>query len=310
MIRQTRFHRRGDAQRRMDAAEVVPSHIERNGMFQVLQSPAVSIRQTSESPKLHPECQIAALDMRSRYVARIGPSVLDAWDGSRYPARGTIPFRPGRIRTGIQFDELRVIDIPAKVLIHGRDVPAQPVRCKLEPSLNSLAQVLDERLRVRAFTSADVEREHHLGNAVERKPDVLISPLRRCARAKPSLMAAAERPNLIGLNKLSAEPAHLAIPESTAVLSGSFKQRENCSFMQPRESGNGANAHPFKHQRKSLCRCFGIGVVRPKFGGRFAERDFAGIAAPTLDAALAEMPKPLAGLVLASDAGHGSLIRR
>jgi hypothetical protein len=39
----------------------------------------------------------------------------------------------------------------------------------------------------------------------------------------------------------------------------------------------------FSKPGKRLCRCFGIGVVRPKFGSRFTEGDFAGIAAPKLD---------------------------
>jgi len=38
---------------------------------------------------------------------------------------------------------------------------------------------------------------------------------------------------------------------------------------------------------------------------KFAESGFAGIAAPALNAALTEVAESFAGLVLASDAGHG-----
>jgi len=274
-------------------------------MFQVLQFPRMSIGQTGESPKLHPECQVATLDVRSRDVARIGPSVLDAWDSSYYPARGSVPLRPGNVMARIQLDELREIAVRAKVLIHGRDVPAQPVRRKLESSLNSLAQVFYECLRVRAFASADVERKHHLGNAVERKPSVLIPPLRRCAGAKPSLVAADESPDFVSLHKLGAESAHLAIPESTAVLSRRFEQGKNRVFIYIRQARNGANAHTFEHHGKNLLYSLRRDVMVSDLAVRFAKCGFAGLTAPSLNFAPSVGSKPFAGLVLASDARHG-----
>ena len=305
MIRQTRLHRRSDAQSRMDTAEVVPSHIERNGMLQVFQFPAVSIGQASESPKLHPESQVAALNMARADIARIGSAIVDAWDRPSNPARGTVPLRSGNVVAAVELNKLGVIAVPAKVLIHGRDIPTQSVCCKLKPSIHSLAQVLDKCLRSRAFSSANVVREHHLGNAVERKPDILISPLCGSARFKPSLVAAAKSPDFIRLDKLGAESAHVPIPQPVAVRPGSFQQRQDCVFVQSRHTGNGANAHSFQHERQHF-RC-GIrrGVVGSDLRGRFAERTSARIAAPSLDTALAEVSKSFAGLVLASYAGHG-----
>jgi hypothetical protein len=64
VICQTRFHRGGHAKRLMRPAQVVPAHIKRNGMFQVLQLPAVSVGQASEAPKLTPKGQVASLNVR------------------------------------------------------------------------------------------------------------------------------------------------------------------------------------------------------------------------------------------------------
>ena len=112
----------------MNAAEVVPSHIETNGMFQVLQFPTMSIRQTGETSKLHSEREIAPLDMRSRDVARVRPSILDAWDRPDYFASGPVPFRSRDIVAAVELNKLSVVYIPAQVLIDGRNVPTQAVR--------------------------------------------------------------------------------------------------------------------------------------------------------------------------------------
>ena len=240
-------------------------------MFQILQFAAVGVRQTAESLEVNPETKVCPLYVRSRDVARIGASIVDAWDGPYYPTRSTVPFRPGNVMARIQFDQLREIAVRAKVLIHGRDVPAQPVCRKLKTSLNPLAQVFNERLRVRAFASANVEREHQFGNAVERKPSVLISPLCRIAGFKPSLMATYESPNFVRLNELGAESSHLTIPESTAVLTSRFEQGKNRVFVHVRQARNGANAHTFEHHGKNLRHSLRRDVVVSDLAVRFAE---------------------------------------
>src|SRR2546425_1999644 len=112
----------------MDTAEVIPGHIERDRMFQVLQLPAVSVGQARKPPKLASQGQIAPLDVRSRDVAGIGPPVFDAWDGSDYPARGSVPFGASDIVTRKQFDELGIICTTRKMFLDSGNVPAQPIR--------------------------------------------------------------------------------------------------------------------------------------------------------------------------------------
>src|ERR1700692_118968 len=50
--------------------------------------------------------------------------------------------------------------------------------------------------------------------------------------------------------------------------------------------------------------CTGTHRAKRRLGLRFAEGNVAGLAAPALNAVLTEVPKSLAGLVLASGAGH------
>jgi hypothetical protein len=89
----------------MHATEIVPAHIESNSMFQVLQFPAVGVGQASKAPERHSQGQVDALDMRSRNVTRVRSAILDAWDSSRNPARGTVPLGASDVVARIQLDE-------------------------------------------------------------------------------------------------------------------------------------------------------------------------------------------------------------
>src|SRR6266705_3779849 len=108
----------------MHPAKVVPRHVKRDGMFQVLQFPAMSIGEASKTPELASQGQVGTFDMRRGNVTRIGSAVFDAWDRSRNPACGTVPLRATDVMAGKQFDEHRVIGTSSEVFLNRRHVPA------------------------------------------------------------------------------------------------------------------------------------------------------------------------------------------
>src|SRR5437867_11993496 len=79
----------------MRAAQIVPAHVERNSMFQVLQFPAVRVRQAGEAAKVHSQTKVGAFNMASRDVMRIGMSGFDAWDRSHNPLAALYHSGPG-----------------------------------------------------------------------------------------------------------------------------------------------------------------------------------------------------------------------
>jgi hypothetical protein len=184
MIRNSRFHCGRTAQRLMHSDEVVPAHIERDSMFQVLQFSAVGIGQASKTPELASQGQVAAFDMACRDVAQIRSAVFDAWDRSGNPACGTVPLRASNIVTRKQFDKHGVIGASGKVFLNRRNVPAQPVSRELETSINSFAQIAHEFIGAHSFTLPYMKPENHFRNAIQRNPHVLIAPLRRCVNRK------------------------------------------------------------------------------------------------------------------------------
>jgi hypothetical protein len=96
--------------------------------------------------------------MTCRNVPRIRSAILDAWDSSGYPPRGTVPFRPGNVVAAVHLDKLRVVHVSTKVFIYSGNVPAQAISRKLESSLDTSSQIADECVGACAFAFADVIR--------------------------------------------------------------------------------------------------------------------------------------------------------
>jgi hypothetical protein len=201
-------------------------------MLEIFQLAAVGVRQTGKAPECHPQRQIRSLDMRGGNVAGIGSAIFDAWDGSGYPACGTVPFRASDVMTGKQFDEHDVISASSEVFLNCRNVPAKPVSRKLKTSVNSFAEIAHESIGTHSFTLPDMKTENHFRDAIECDPHVLISPFRRRVHRQSALMAAYKAPNFIRLYKLRANAANLRIPELAAVRASSFKNAEDRGFVQ------------------------------------------------------------------------------
>jgi hypothetical protein len=104
---------------------------------QVLQFSTVRVRQATKPLEMDTERKVSSLNVRRRNIARVRPSILDNWDSSRYPARGTVPFGASNIVARIQLDKLRVIGASCKVLLNRRGIPTQPIRAQLESSVYS-----------------------------------------------------------------------------------------------------------------------------------------------------------------------------
>ena len=77
MIGQARFHRRSNAERFVDTAEVVIGEVQCDGCFKVAQFFAESVRQPRESTDRHPHGEVVAFYKTSRDVIRVRASVND-----------------------------------------------------------------------------------------------------------------------------------------------------------------------------------------------------------------------------------------
>src|SRR5437763_6573437 len=148
--------------------------------------------------------------------------------------------------------------------------------------------------------------DNRLGIRVHCDVNPLIAKFFRVAAPNVSRFLLHEAPQLIDLKMFAGNSAHRGIEQAFAAFSSKNQQPHNRVAVQASKSFRAANGATFD-QLQRPCSGFRAGPhgSKNRLRLRLGKGATAGIAAPSLDATLTEVPESLAGLVLASEAGHG-----
>ena len=201
----------------MDSAEIVPSHIESDGGFMVLQFLAVSVGKPGEPAKVHPKAEVPAFDVAGRDVVGVRHSVDFARDLFENGA-GAVPVGAGVGRVLKDLDELRVVGTGPKQVFHGFQVSGITIGGELKEALNTISQFGNELVGIARAALAGVEGQDQLGVGVQRHPKVGMAPFVGMVLVEPSLFGVAEPPNLIGLDVLGGNVAHTGVKQVSSII--------------------------------------------------------------------------------------------
>src|ERR1035438_1288304 len=292
----------------MNTAEIVVREVQGDSGFQVRQLFAERIRKPRQSPHLHSHSEVLPFHVASRDVVRIGPSVDDLGYNLR-ESRWGVP-RVGAIVLSVipeQFHKLSEVRLSAKNALD-RTVEVVAVRRDLETIFGQALLESGQELNRGFFGAlANLEMGDKFSLCVKRDENPLIAKLRRIAFTNAALLLSAERPDFIALQILGTQAVHLRFHCLRSALPSHKKQAHDRISIESGEPLRAANGAAFdKALNRTRCR---VGLRDHRIPRqslvRFTEGSFAGIAAPALNAALTEVSEPLAGLVFASNAGHG-----
>src|SRR5579864_1917566 len=304
MVRNSSLHCGSHPERLMHAAHIEKDHVKIDCGFQVFQRFTETQGKPRKAPQVCAHAQIGPFHMASRDVAGIGVSA--DWDRDcGFYLRGAVPVRGFAVRSSVQFQKLREVNASTEVLFDGRNVSAQSVRCDLESPRNALAQIADKLIGTCRVSLRGQIGQNKLGFAVNRHPDVGISPLSGIIRRKMACFGVDKGPEFVSLHKSRVNSAHSAVKQIPTLLTDSQKQRENRALVDASETRHGADTHSF-HKQTDYLRCFfGLDVVASEwFIAGFGESSFAGLAAETLNSQSSVRSKTFCCAVLASNAGH------
>src|SRR6266540_3793566 len=131
VIGEVGFHCRRHAQGLMHAAEVIPRHEQRHGRFQVLQFFREAVGQPGKPPKVHPNREIRALNMRRGDPLKVRVAADGRRERGHDVRRRPEPVWPIGAWMCVLLEELREVHVRPEVLLDGRDVTFQSVRCEL-----------------------------------------------------------------------------------------------------------------------------------------------------------------------------------
>src|ERR1035437_10008178 len=212
---------------------------------------------------MHPKAEIPTLDEAGRDVAGVRQAEDFGWDLFENAA-GAIPVGASIGRGLKDFYELGVVGAGVEQIFHRFDVCAETIGGDLKMTLNAVGQLGNELVG-----------QHHLGLRVQRNPKVGVSPLGGIGSTGPYLFRVAEAPNLVGLNELGGDRSDARVEYSLRLLASRVHQRQDGVLVQIGDAGDGADAHPLKHQGQNLTGTIKIGVVASqRLGGVIRERGF------------------------------------
>jgi hypothetical protein len=291
----------------MNAAEVVVSKMQSDGGFQMRQFLGIAKSEARKSFHLLAHRQVAALDKAGRNMLRIGIANSDFGYNPLERTWGVPPLRSVMLSViPKHFRKLREVHIRAKELRNFVRVVIESVRSKLHAVRKALVQVPQKLSGIRSNTFPNTESGNQLGFCIKSNVDPLVTDLRGVTFVDAAAFLLNKRPDFINLQIPGVQVSHSCVHQLGTVLSGDQKQAHDRVAVQTSEPLCAADRAAFQKTGQRPCSSIRAGAhgAQGRSGLRFAEGNVAGLAAPTLNAALTEVPKPLAGVVLAFEAGH------
>ncbi len=292
----------------MNTAEIVVGKMQGHGSFQMRQFLAVGIREARKSSHRHSHGQVLPFYKRGADMVRVGIALSnlgynprDAWWGVPRFGRIELPVVAEHLR------ELREVAIRSEAFRNADGVVIQSVCGELYAIGHALMQVPQEGPRIGTNALADAKRRHQFGLRVNRNVNPLVANFGRVAASHVAPFFATVRPNLINLQIPGVEVPHSRVHQSGTAFASDKQEAHDRVPIQSSEPFGAADRAALKKALQRPCSGIRAGThgAKRRSGLRFAEGCTTGIAAPALNAALTEVTESLAGLVLASETGHG-----
>ena len=235
----------------MDSAEIVPSHVESDGSFMVLQFFAVSVRKPGEPAQVHSKSPVPAFDVAGGDVIGIGHSVDFARDLFEDFA-GAIPVRASAGGVLEDLDELSVVGAGPKQVFNGLAVSAVAIGGELEIALNTISQFGNGLVSIARAPLAGVEGYDQLGVCVQCNPQVGVAPFVGIVLVGARFLGVAKAPNLIGLDTLGRDGLNSGVKQGLRSLASADHQGHNGVLVYLQCAGDGADAHSLKHEGQMI----------------------------------------------------------
>jgi hypothetical protein len=290
----------------MNATEIVIREMKIYSSAKILQLPRKGVRQSRESAKLHSDGQVLPFHKAGGDVLGIGVTAADFGYNLRDRSWGVALISVLAI-VSVELRKLREVRISRERFFDGLAVEDISVSGQLDAMITDpIPEITHEGLGIRAGSLADQERGNELRIRVHGDENPLIAEVGRIVFSDVSRFLHQERPDFIALDTAAGQLAHLVIHQSLRACASQDKQPHDGVAIESGQPLGTADRAAFQQTFQRLCSGIRVGThgSKRRLGLRFGKGSATGIAAPALDSALAVGSESLAGLVLASGAGH------
>ena len=216
VVRNTCRHRRGHLHSRslgqglVRPGEVVEHERQSQGMSVHLQRLAKRVGKPGHAPILHPQGQVASLDVASAYL-RVQRVAYDRLAVSRRADRRRVPANHFLILAK-HLDHDAVINILAECDLNGILVSTEPVCRKLNPLAESVGQVVNEVPAISLSPTAQMPSDNQLRIAIQSRPAPCVTlALLFLVWRGVFFLAADERPDFVALHDHAAQLSQVVV---------------------------------------------------------------------------------------------------
>jgi hypothetical protein len=241
----------------MNAAEIVKRKMQRNSSLQIVEFLREGIRQTCKTSDCHPESEVASLDVTSRDVARIGPSVAYLYYRFDHRRRRVPTSRIMLAVIAVYFYHLREVGLSREDIFYAFFVKMESVSRDLKTVLwcDSITERGQKLISAFAVTFANRVRGNEFCFSINRNKNPSISEFHGVTEFYVALLLAAKTPQLIRLNSLAAKILHARFHQLYAAFSSTNQRAHDRVPMQARNALRAPNAGAL-NQQLNRQKCF------------------------------------------------------
>ena len=210
VIADTGFHGRSDAQRLVDAPEVVVHEVNSKGVNVILDFLRESVSKARETAQRHAQRQIRALHVTCRNVRQIRVSDLRRLRRTDDFIRAVFALATFvRLVFAVQLHEHGVVHVRAEHVFDRIGVDLVAIRSELHAMREARVQISEESLSGPSAASADHPRTHELGIGTKRRPRPNVADTKRALEFLRDVLflRADEGPYFIALHALARQVA-------------------------------------------------------------------------------------------------------
>lgn len=277
----------------MNAAEIVVGKMRSYSGSQMRQLLAERIGEARETAHRHSHRQVLPLYERRADVLRIGIAHSDLGYNLRDWAWGVPPFGTFELPMVKQLHKLREVYVQTKAHGNHSGVMIQSIGRELNGRGEAFVQVPKKRCRGFLRPLANKERRHQFGLLVNRHEYPLVSDLGRIALSNVPSFLLNERPDFVNLQIPGLDSAHPFVHQSGAAFTSDEQKphdRISIDSCEPLGAADRAAFQEAMQRTHSRIRARSHRAQRG-LGLRFGKRCTAGLAAPSLNAALTEVTR-------------------
>jgi hypothetical protein len=250
VVSQPCFHRWRHPQTLVYPTEIVVGEVQSARRFQIVELLGEGIRQPRESPDRHTHREVLPLNITSRDVAHVRPTVTYFYYRLHYRCRGVAPSRVMLPVIAIKLYDLSEVGLSCEYILNPTPIKVEAIGAQLQAMIfrDPAVKIVQELVGGFAVPLADRIGRNQFRVGINANEHPCIPEFSGIIVFHVALFLANECPDFVALNVLAAEILHPRVHQVYAALPGKNEQTKDRVAVQVGNALDSANAGAFDQE--------------------------------------------------------------